>query len=114
MTQCYALRPILDLVGSDRYLYDTDRYLITSVHMPALSRVAEASAQRPYLGLRYVVDQQQLSLLAADNQLPQPRSPKTAPGILTGAIGQRGVKVPQFGWGKSNGDRTTLTPLPTR
>ena len=39
------------LLGEDRYRYDPAHYLIASAALPAASRIAEASPERPYLGL---------------------------------------------------------------
>jgi AraC-like DNA-binding protein len=39
------------LLGDDCYRYDANRYLVTAAALPTASRVTEASAERPYLGL---------------------------------------------------------------
>src|SRR6266508_3890271 len=39
------------LLGDNRYRYDTAHYLIATVELPIASRIAEASPERPYLGL---------------------------------------------------------------
>lgn len=40
------------LVGDKRYRYDPAHYLLTSVGLPVVAQVIEASADQPYLGLR--------------------------------------------------------------
>ena len=40
------------LLGESRYLYDSSRYLLTTVDMPRISQVLEASRARPYLAVR--------------------------------------------------------------
>jgi AraC-like DNA-binding protein len=40
------------LVGDTRYRYDAAHYLLTTVDLPRVSRVLEASKERPYLSLR--------------------------------------------------------------
>ena len=39
------------LLGDNRYRYDPAHYLITTAALPITSRIAEASEERPYLGL---------------------------------------------------------------
>jgi AraC-like DNA-binding protein len=40
------------LLGDSRYRYDPSQYLLTTVEMPRVSQVLEASKERPYLSLR--------------------------------------------------------------
>src|SRR6266487_2292773 len=44
------------LLGDDTYVYDVQHYLITSVHLPTVVQVIEASREKPYLGLRLMLD----------------------------------------------------------
>ena len=38
------------LLGNSRYLYDSDHYLITTIELPFVTRILEATPERPYLG----------------------------------------------------------------
>lgn len=40
------------LLGDSRYQYDSSHYLLTTVELPRVSQVLEASKERPYLSLR--------------------------------------------------------------
>src|SRR5512146_2693617 len=44
------------LLGDDTYVYDPHHYLITSVHLPTGVQIIEASREKPYLGLRLMLD----------------------------------------------------------
>jgi AraC-like DNA-binding protein len=44
------------LLGDSRYRYDAAHYLLATIEMPVVSRVIEASAERPYLSLRMELD----------------------------------------------------------
>lgn len=44
------------LLGEDVFVYDSGSYLISSVDLPIVSHVAEASADRPYLSFRMNLD----------------------------------------------------------
>lgn len=43
-------------VGSSRYHYDPFRYLLTTLELPRVSQVTEASREKPYLSLRLELD----------------------------------------------------------
>ena len=44
------------VLGNDTYRYDPARYLITTAELPIVSRVVEASPEKPYLALRLDLD----------------------------------------------------------
>jgi AraC-like DNA-binding protein len=73
-------------LGDDTYIYDAEHYLITSVHLPTVVQIVNASQERPYLGLRLTFDQREVSQLMADSQLPPPRTQKSSRGMATGAV----------------------------
>ena len=74
------------LLGEDTYLYDPHHYLITSVHLPTVVQVIEASVEKPYLGLRLTFDMREVSQLMADSQLPPPKSQQSSRGMATGEV----------------------------
>lgn len=39
------------LLGDSRYLYDSNHYLITTIELPLVTQILEATSDRPYLGL---------------------------------------------------------------
>jgi AraC-like DNA-binding protein len=44
------------LLGDSRYRYDAAHYLLATIELPVVSRVIEASPERPYLSLRLGLD----------------------------------------------------------
>jgi len=62
------------IVGGEGYDYDVDRFLITSLDLPANSAVIEASPERPCLGLGYKLDIRLLAELIAHGGLAAPRA----------------------------------------
>jgi hypothetical protein len=40
------------LLGDSRYRYDPDHYLITTLEMPLVSQILEATPEQPYLSIR--------------------------------------------------------------
>ncbi len=49
------------LLGDNRYQYDPFHYLLTTLELPRVSQVLEASRERPYLSLRLELDPQSVS-----------------------------------------------------
>ena len=49
------------LLGDQRYQYDPFHYLLTTLELPRVSQVLEASKERPYLSLRLELDPQLVS-----------------------------------------------------
>src|SRR6266545_653692 len=74
------------LLGDDTYVYDAHHYLITSVHLPTVVQIIEASREKPYLGLRLMLNQREISQLMADSNLPPPRGQQSSRGMATGAV----------------------------
>ena len=74
------------LLGDDMYVYDAHHYLITSVHLPTIVQIIEASPEKPYLGLRLKFDQREMAQLMADSNLPPPRTQQSSRGMATGEV----------------------------
>lgn len=74
------------LLGDDTYVYDAHHYLITSVHLPTVVQIIEASREKPYLGLRLTLDLREVSQLMADSNLPPPRTQQSSRGMATGEV----------------------------
>lgn len=65
------------LLGDDHYRYDADRYLITAAALPTTSRVTEASAERPYLGVVLGFDPALVGSVMVEAGHPAPRDQST-------------------------------------
>ena len=74
------------LLGDDTYVYDAHHYLITSVNLPTIVQIIEASPDKPYLGLRLKFDLREVSQLMVDSNLPQPRPQQSSRGMATGGV----------------------------
>ncbi|KAB0663771.1 AraC family transcriptional regulator [Oryzomonas japonica] len=74
------------LLGDDAYVYDAHHYLITSIHLPTVVQIIEASPEKPYLGLRLKLDQREISQLMVDSNLPAPRAQQSSRGMATGEV----------------------------
>ncbi|WP_130905062.1 MULTISPECIES: AraC family transcriptional regulator [unclassified Pseudomonas] len=73
-------------VGGEGYLYDTSRFLITSLDLPANSEVLTASPEQPCLGLTLKLDLRMLAELIAQSDLPPTRDRSVAKGVGIGSV----------------------------
>ena len=62
----------LTLAG-DVYRYDPAHYAVTTVGVPLVAEIVDASARRPYLGLRVTLDPSVVASVIVDSQVKQPR-----------------------------------------
>jgi len=74
------------LLGDETYVYDTNHYLFSGLHLPVTAQVTEASHEKPYLGLKLTFDYRVISQLMEESQLPAPRLKKTERGMATGEL----------------------------
>lgn len=74
------------LLGDDMFVYDAHHYLITSVHLPTVVQIIEASREKPYMGLRLTLNLREVSQLMADSTLPPPRAQQSSRGMATGEV----------------------------
>ena len=74
----YMLAPSICLIGQGRkrlflgeetFIYDAEHFLITSVELPVVTQIIEASPEKPYLGLTMELDLRLISQLMIDNQI---------------------------------------------
>jgi AraC-like DNA-binding protein len=61
------------VLGGDEYVYDANHYLISSVGLPVVANVVEASPEVPLLGLALKLDMRMLAQMLVDSNLPASR-----------------------------------------
>lgn len=74
------------LLGNDTFVYDAEHYLFTSVDLPAIFQITEASPEKPYLGLKLALDLREISQLMVDRNLPVARSRTVSRGMAVGKV----------------------------
>lgn len=62
------------LLGDDLFHYDPANYLITTAELPTVTKVIEASAEKPYLSLRLLLDLNLVNSVLVEAGLPVPRN----------------------------------------
>lgn len=71
-------------IGGDAYPYDTSRFLLTSLDIPANGEVTLASASAPCLGLGLKLDLRMVADLVAQGDLPASRTPTNGKSVGIG------------------------------
>lgn len=75
------------VLGNDMFVYGPRHYLITSLDLPTLATILEASPQRPYLALVLRLDLREIAgLLLSGAVQPRVPPPREAPAMATGAV----------------------------
>lgn len=74
------------LVGGEAYPYDVNRFLITSLDLPANSQIVSASPEKPCLGLVLKLDLRIMAELIAQGGLPLPAERSSDRGIGIGTV----------------------------
>jgi AraC-like DNA-binding protein len=84
---CWAAQGAKRVVlGDDTYVYDAHHFLITSVDLPTVWQIIEASPEKPCLGLVLKLDLREVSQLMVDSYLPPPRAQQSSRGMATGEV----------------------------
>ena len=73
-------------LGDEAYAYDAHHFLLTSVDLPIVAQVVEASPEKPYLGLKLTLDPREVAQLMADSSLPPPRTQYEDRGMAVGEL----------------------------
>lgn len=74
------------ILGEDVYVYDANHFLITSVGLPVVAQIIEASRERPYLGLALELDLRTIAQLMIDSSLPLLRTLQPGRGMAVGEL----------------------------
>lgn len=91
----YMLPPSICLIGQGRkrlflgeetYAYDAHRFLITSVDLPVVAQIIEASSDKPYLGLTMELDLRLIAQLILGLDMPSVRPSRERLGIAVSDV----------------------------
>jgi AraC-like DNA-binding protein len=76
-------------LGKESFQYDAQHYLVTSLHLPTIIKVIEASKKKPLLGLRLEIDLHEVAQMMVDSHLPAPRVQHPGRGMAVGKVTPR-------------------------
>jgi AraC-like DNA-binding protein len=104
------------LLGAERYQYDPAHYLLTTVELPVVSQILEASPEQPYLSLRVQLDPTLVGSVLMDADVSSVREHSIAKAIdvssLDGALLDAVVRLVRLV--DSHTDARIMAPLVMR
>jgi AraC-like DNA-binding protein len=71
-------------LGRNIFIYDATRFLLTSVDLPVVSRVIEASEEAPCLALSLKLEMSMVRELLSREEIQVAEAPSDSPGMATG------------------------------
>ncbi|KHK00750.1 AraC family transcriptional regulator [Desulfovibrio sp. TomC] len=74
------------LLGKETYTYDPSHFLISSVDLPVVAQISEASREKPYLGLGLKLDRPTIARMMADSNVPLPQAQPSDRALATGTV----------------------------
>lgn len=95
MPSCGVYRPVLALIaqgakrvtlGNETYEYDRKRYLVTSVDLPVVAQVTQASVEAPILCFIFDLDPRRIGELMGEMALPKPAPAAVARGLVVSEL----------------------------
>ncbi|MEZ5583347.1 MAG: AraC family transcriptional regulator N-terminal domain-containing protein [Candidatus Competibacteraceae bacterium] len=94
----YMLPPSICLIGQGRkrlflgeeaYVYDAHRFLMTSVDLPVVTQIIEASSDKPYLGLTLELDLRMVAQIMLASEMALTRPPTDRLGVAVSKVSPR-------------------------
>ncbi|MCR9954385.1 AraC family transcriptional regulator [Vibrio parahaemolyticus] len=76
------------LLGEESFIYDANHFLISSVDLPIIANIIEASEEQSYLGLIMELDLTEISQLIVDSELAFTQSKEAQKGIAVGELSE--------------------------
>ncbi len=74
------------LLGNETYVYDVHHYLITSIDLPTIVQITEASPEKPYLGLMLKLDLRTVSEMLLEDHAPASAREHAGRGMATAEV----------------------------
>jgi AraC-like DNA-binding protein len=71
-------------LGGTTFIFDESRYLLTSLDLPVISQVVEASGKRPYLCFFLKLEIPIVRELLSHEEIHRPEAPSASPAMATG------------------------------
>ena len=93
----YLLQPSICLIGQGRkrvilgdgiHEYDADHFLITSVELPVVSHVIEASSEKPFMGLTLDLDLRTIAQMILNADIPVMPAPRDRLSISVSRVSE--------------------------
>ncbi|WP_022850834.1 AraC family transcriptional regulator [Limisalsivibrio acetivorans] len=76
------------VLGSETYIYDDNHFLVSSLDLPIIANILEASEDKPYLGITCHLDKQAIAHLLVDTDLPSKPCKEPCASMAVGEVTQ--------------------------
>jgi AraC-like DNA-binding protein len=74
------------MLGEDRFRYDPNHYLVGTVGLPTISQIDVATPEKPYLGMRLVLDSAVVTSTMVESGLVHPKGERSAKAVAVSAL----------------------------
>lgn len=74
------------LLGENEQTHDGSCFFITSIDLPVISQILQASVERPYLGMVFKLDRMEIARLVVEGRLPPMKASATGQVFETGKV----------------------------
>lgn len=81
------------ILEEDVYIYDANKFLITSIDLPVVAQVLEATPEKPYLSILMKLDLKLASQMIVDTSLPIPKVEDDSRGVGVSTVSVRLLNV---------------------
>ncbi|MGE4317737.1 MAG: AraC family transcriptional regulator [Deferribacterales bacterium] len=58
------------LLGEENYYYQTNQFLVSSLDLPIIANIVEATKDKPYIGITYRLNQKEIANLLVNSNIP--------------------------------------------
>ncbi|RBP43815.1 AraC-like DNA-binding protein [Roseimicrobium gellanilyticum] len=77
------------LLGEQSHTFDGSRFFVTSVDLPVIAEVLEASPKQPYLGMVLTLDRMEIARLVMESSLPHAKNSMAGEVIELGEVSRQ-------------------------
>jgi len=72
------------VLGEEDYYYHENQFLVSSLDLPLIANIVEASKERPYLGITYRLNLKEIAHLILDNNFPKSSKKEASKSLAVG------------------------------
>lgn len=73
-------------LGEESFIYNSNNYLFSGLHLPVIAQIIDASPQKPYLGLKLNINYNEISRIILENQLPSSNKKTLIQGMAVSSL----------------------------
>lgn len=74
------------VLGNDDYYYETDQFLVSSLDLPIIANIVNATKEEPYIGITYRLNQKEIANLMVNNNFASKNIKKDTKSMAVGEM----------------------------